>query len=178
MKKIAIVFLSLVIFGSAMPSQAFAATNATPTPTLTNPYGAAPMDPPGPTEVVLTLKKGTKSMTFTMQELLKMKTTTITINEPFVKKRQQFGVIALSALFAKVGIKGSDMVSTKALNDYIYANTAAKFISAKGYLAVQREGKNIPFDQGGPIRIIFPSGSKWATFLDPWNWSLMSMSAK
>lgn len=174
----AIVLLGLLIFSSAIPSQALGATNVTPTPTATNPYGAAPLDPPGPTEVVLTVKKGTKVVTFTMRQLLKMKSATVTINEPFIKKRQKFGVIALSALFAKAGIKGNDKVSTKALNDYVYANTAAKFISAKGLLAIQRDGKNIPFDQGGPIRIIFPSDSIWASYLDPWNWSLMTISAK
>jgi len=178
MKKSARFFASLLCVGLVLPASAQAATKATPTPTLTNPYGAAPMDPPGPNEVLLTVKKGTKIVKFTMKQLMALKPQTVTINEPFVKKRQSFSSIPLSLLFAKVGIAGNDMVATKALNDYIYSNTASKFVSAKGYLAVQREGKDIPFDQGGPIRIIFPSKSVWATFLDPWNWSLMSISVK
>ncbi|MCX6430132.1 MAG: molybdopterin-dependent oxidoreductase [Actinobacteria bacterium] len=178
MKKYTQLFALLLCLCLVAPASANAATKATPTPTLTNPYGAAPMDPPGPNEVLLTLKKGTKIVKFTMKQLMALKPATVTISEPFVKKRQSFSSIPLSVLFAKVGISGSDLVATKALNDYIYSNTAAKFVSAKGYLAVQREGKDIPFDQGGPIRIIFPSNSVWATFLDPWNWSLMSISVK
>jgi hypothetical protein len=178
MKKFSIVLVSLICFGLVMPAQALAATKATPSPTATNPYGAAPMDPPGPNEIVLTLKKGTKVLKYTMKQLLALKSATLSINEPFVKKRQTFRAIPLSLLFAKVGIKGNDMVATKALNDYVYSNTAAKFVSAKGFLAIQRAGKDIPFDQGGPIRIIFPSNSTWATFLDPWNWSLMTISVK
>jgi hypothetical protein len=178
MKKFTTLLVALLCLGLVAPSHSFAATKTTPTPTATNPYGGAPLDPPGPNEVVLTLKKGSKVATFTMKQLIALKTAKVSINEPFVKKRQSFGSIPLSLLFSKVGIKGSDMVATKALNDYVYSNTAAKFISAKGYLAVQRDGKAIPFDQGGPIRIIFPSNSVWANFLDPWNWSLMTISVK
>ena len=36
----------------------------------------------------------------------------------------------------------------------------------------------IPYDQGGPIRIIYPDSSRWSKFLDPWNWSLTRITAK
>jgi hypothetical protein len=38
--------------------------------------------------------------------------------------------------------------------------------------------KEIPYDQGGPIRIIFGSKSTWAKYLDAWNWSLSSITVK
>jgi DMSO/TMAO reductase YedYZ molybdopterin-dependent catalytic subunit len=102
----------------------------------------------------------------------------VSCKEPFVKKVQSFRAIPLKTLFDLAGIKGSDKVATTALNDYVYRNTALNFISANGYLAISRSGKPIGYDEGGPIRIIFPDTSKWAKSLDPWNWALKSMSVK
>lgn len=113
-----------------------------------------------------------------MKDLLAMKSLKITVNEPFVKKVQSFRAIPLKNLFVLAGIKGSDKVETIALNDYIYTNSATNFIAAEGYLAILRSERAIGFDQGGPIRIIFPNKSRWARFLDPWNWSLKSLRVK
>ena len=107
-----------------------------------------------------------------------MKSETISIYEPFLKKRQSFTVIPIKNFFILAGISGNDKVETKALNDYIYANTAAKFIAAKAYIAIKRGGVPIAYDQGGPIRIVFADNSKWAKELDAWNWSLSSISVK
>ena len=84
----------------------------------------------------------------------------------------------MKAFFNLVGISGKDKVATKALNDYIYTNTAANFLAANAYIAIKRDGVAIPYDQGGPIRIIFANDSKWASNLDAWNWSLSSISVK
>lgn len=167
--------LSVFILSAALilPTQisSFASSTA-------NPYGAAAIDPPAASEVILTVSRNGKVKKYRFADLLKIKSTTITIHEPFVKKDQDFLAIPLTSIFATVGILGIDKVETRALNDYIYANTAKSFIDAKGYLAIKRNGEPIPYDQGGPIRIIFPNSSKWSTFLDPWNWSLMSISVK
>lgn len=144
----------------------------------TNPYGTSTVDPAGPNEIILTLAKGKSQSTFTMGRLLKLKSSTITIYEPFLKKRQTFTVIPLKTLFAFVGIKGKDMVSTVALNDYIFKATATQFTDSQGFLAIKRNGSDIPYDQGGPIRIIFPDKSKWAKNLDAWNWSIASIVVK
>jgi hypothetical protein len=152
-------------------STSFAAKSA-------NPYGAAAIDPPAANEVILTLSSKNAMKRYRFEDLLKFKSSTLTIHEPFVKKNQSFTVIPLKTLFTAVGIAGSDTVQTKALNDYIYSNSAKAFLAAGGYLAIKRDGQAIPYDQGGPIRIIFPNTSKWSIFLDPWNWSLMSISVK
>lgn len=144
----------------------------------TNPYGGVGVPPPSPTEIILTIQKGKISKKISMKDLLVMKSEIITINEPFVKKIQSFRAIPLKTLFTLADIKGSDRVETAALNDYIYTNTALNFLSADGYLAISRSGKPIGYDQGGPIRIIFPDKSKWSRFLDPWNWSLKSLKVK
>lgn len=143
-----------------------------------NPYGTATIDPAGPNEVILVISKGSRKVEFAYPRLMKMKMQSITIYEPFLKQRQTFSVIPLKTLFAFVGIKDGDKVVTTALNDYIYTNSAERFIAADGYLAVKRGGVAIGYDQGGPIRIIYPNTSKWAKNLDAWNWSLATISVK
>jgi hypothetical protein len=84
----------------------------------------------------------------------------------------------MKSLFALVGISGNDKVATRALNDYVYSNTASKFLAANGYVAIKRNGVDIPYDQGGPIRLVFADNSIWAKNLDAWNWSLSSIAVK
>jgi hypothetical protein len=143
-----------------------------------NPYGTSKIDPAAPNEIILTIAKGKQKADFAYARLLKLKHSTISIYEPFLKKRQTFTVIQLKTLFNFVGISGRDKVVTKALNDYIFTATAADFISAQGYLAIKRDGSAISYDQGGPIRIVFPDNSKWSKNLDAWNWSLATISVK
>lgn len=143
-----------------------------------NPYGGVKVPPPSPTETILTIQKGSLSKNLSMNDLKAMKSINLSIEEPFVKRKQQFRAVPLSAIFELAEIRGKDKVQTIALNDYIYTNTAANFLGADGYLAISRSGKPIGYDEGGPIRIIFPDKSKWAHFLDPWNWSLKSLKVK
>ncbi len=173
-------------FGDTMKkimTAALAATlllSSTPISTAadSNPYGTPAVDPAGPNEIIFTVSKGGKKVEFTMARLLKMKSTTISIYEPFIKKRETFTVIPMKNFFAFAAISGKDKVSTAALNDYIYSNTASKFIDAGAFIAIKRNGSPIPYDQGGPIRLVFSDKSKWAKFLDAWNWSLASISVK
>lgn len=144
----------------------------------TNPYGTSTVDPAGPNEVILTISKGGKKSEFTYARLMKMKSQTISIYEPFLKKRQTFTVIPIEKFFLLVGIKGSDKVATRALNDYVYTNTASAFIKAGALVAIKRSGKDIPYDQGGPIRLIYGDKSIWAKELDAWNWSITSITVK
>lgn len=143
-----------------------------------NPYGTATIDPAGSNEIILTIVKGSRKSEFLYSRLLKFKQSNITIYEPFLKKRQTFSVIPLKTLFAFVGISGKDKVVTTALNDYTFSASAAQFISSNAYLAIKRDGSEIGYDQGGPIRIIFANNSKWAKKLDAWNWSISSISVK
>ena len=143
-----------------------------------NPYGTATIDPAEPNEIILTVSKGNQRSEFAYPRLLKLKQSTVSIYEPFLKRRQKFTVIPLKTLFNFAGISGKDKVTTKALNDYIFTATAADFIAANGYLAIKRDGVAISYDQGGPIRLIFPDNSKWSKNLDAWNWSLAAISVK
>lgn len=143
-----------------------------------NPYGTATIDPAGPNEIILTISSKRHRTDFALVRLKKIHQTSLTIYEPFVKKRQNFSVIPLKNLFALGDIKPSDYVITKALNDYLFVAKASDFITAEGYLAIALNGEAIPYDQGGPIRIIYPDNSKWRKNLDAWNWSLRTISVK
>ena len=155
-----------------------------------NPYGNTPIDPPGKNDPLLVVTNSApaqkasggsgaaRSTSYRMADLLHFKHQVITINEPFAKKVQSFTVISLKDIFASAGIRANQRVQTIALNDYIYSNTAGSFTKAQGYLAIERGGKAIPYDQGGPIRIIFPNSSNWSKVLDPWNWSLAKIVAQ
>lgn len=143
-----------------------------------NPYGTSTVDPAGPNEVIFVVSKGNRKADFTVTRLAKMKSTVISIYEPFVKKRQTFTVVPMKNFFALAGISGNDKVNTIAINDYSYSNTAARFVAANAYIAIKLNGAPIPYDQGGPLRIVFDDKSKWAKQLDAWNWSLASITVK
>jgi hypothetical protein len=170
MKKFLVLLTSFVLVTGAT-SPAVAGSDA-------NPYGTSTVDPAGPNEILLSITKGSRKVEFTYPKLLKLKQSTVTIYEPFLKKRQTFTVVKLSTLFSFVGISGDDLVITTALNDYIFKSKASQFIGANGYLAIKRDGKEIGYDQGGPIRLIYLNKSKWAKNLDAWNWSIASISVK
>ena len=163
--------IALVLSLSALPI--FTAQSAEK-----NPYGTSTVDPAGPNEIIFTVSKGSKKSEFAYARLLKMKSKTISIYEPFLKKRQRFTVIPLKNFFSLAGISGQDKVMTIALNDYIYTNTAAQFISTGAYIAIKRDGVDIPYDQGGPLRLVFADDSRWAKNLDAWNWSLSAIRVK
>ena len=143
-----------------------------------NPYGTGNVDPAAPNEVILTITKGSRKVEFAYPRLQKLKQSTISIYEPFLKKRQSFSVIPLKNLFTLAGISAKDLVRTTALNDYTFTESAKNFIAAEAYLAIKVNGQPIGYDQGGPIRLIFSDKSKWSKNLDAWNWSLVTISVK
>lgn len=140
-----------------------------------NPYGGFPVDLPADTDVVMSLVHGEDTTDITMGELRQMVTTEITILEPFVEEQQTFAGVPLADLFALGGFEPTDSIATIALNDYRYVDTVQAFASNDALLAVLRDGEPIPMDQGGPVRIVFPTTSDYFTLLDAWNWSLRTI---
>ncbi|MEY4497671.1 MAG: hypothetical protein RLZZ364_976 [Actinomycetota bacterium] len=146
--------------------------------TASNPYGATEVDPAGPNEIILTITNGSQKVEFPYPRLARFKGEKITIYEPFVKKRQTFTVIEISKLFAMAHIAKKDYISTIALNDYVFKAAAAEFLAAGALIAIKVNGNPIGYDQGGPIRLIYPPKSKWAKNLDAWNWSLAEIKVE
>jgi len=138
-------------------------------------YGGFPVDPPAPDEVVLTLI-GAERVELTMAQLEALAVTEVTLDEPFVRRRETFRVIPLGDLFDLAGIADEETVATIALNDYRYLDGAGVLRGAQALLAVARDGGPIPMDAGGPVRIVFADDSAYAGMLDAWNWSLRTIS--
>lgn len=147
--------------------------------TTKSPYGdAPPVDPPAPDEVVLTVTGPSGSTDYTLAELREKATTSLTVEEPFVKRTESFTGVPIAELFDTAGITADTEVDTIALNDYSFAAPAATFTGSDAVIAVTQDGADIAIDAGGPIRIIFPDGKPDTTNLDAWNWSLRTLEAK
>ena len=175
-----LIALGVVLAGcstaSAGTSQGSPSPTASPSASSTSPYGTLTIDPAGPDDPVLVVDGGSSGhQAFTMVQLEALGTTTITVDEPFVKKRQSFTGVPLSKILAKAGIAGGVRVNTHALNDYDYANVASAFTGSDALVATQRDAARIPLDQGGPIRLVYPDGTALSSVLDAWNWSLASL---
>ena len=152
------------------------AATSSPTPSASNPYGTLTVDPPGPNDAVLTLHGGSAgTVSLTLAQLEALGTTTVTVDEPFVKQRVTFTGVPMSAVLARAGIPAGSSVTTRALNDYDYVNVASAFTGSDALIATRRGDGPVPFDAGGPIRIVFPDGSALSSVLDAWNWSIASI---
>ncbi|MGY4708630.1 molybdopterin-dependent oxidoreductase [Mycolicibacterium sp. CBM1] len=156
---------------SSAPSTATSAA-----PTTSNPYGVPSIDPPAPNEPVLTVTGGSAPLSLTMDALDALGSTTIAVDEPFLKKRQTFSGVPLSSLLAKAGIPNDATIDTVAINDYHYTSPVEPMIASAALIATKRDGAPIPYDQGGPIRLIYPDGTPLSSVLDAWNWSLASIN--
>lgn len=138
-------------------------------------YGGFPVDPPGPDEVVLTLEGATR-VELTMPDLERLAVVEVTLEEPFVRRRETFRAIPVAVLLDLAGIEEEETVATIALNDYRYIDGAGQLLAAQALVAVARNDDPIPMDAGGPIRLVFADDSDYADKLDAWNWSLRTIS--
>ncbi|MBB3601066.1 hypothetical protein FHT40_000699 [Mycolicibacterium sp. BK556] len=154
---------------------------ASPTPAAaptTNPYGGGTIDAPAATEPVLTVKGGSAPLSLTLDKLNALGNTTVTLDEPFVKRRETYSGVPLAAVLGKAGIPDSATIDTIGLDDYHYISAAKPMIESDALIATDRDGTPIPYDQGGPIRIVFPDGTPLSSVLDAWNWSLAAIIVK
>ena len=152
---------------------------AASTDATANPYGSPPpVDPPGPNDTILKVEGGTGgTITYTLSQLESAgELQTVTIYEPFRKTNQTFKAVALKDVLTAAGINDTQYIDTLALNNYKYDDLAGKLTSSDALIATELDGKPIPIDQGGPIRLIFKDGTPESTNLDAWNWSLMQIS--
>jgi hypothetical protein len=162
---------------SAQPSPAAAASASASTAT-TNPYGVGTIDPPAAGDPVLRLNGGSTPLSLTLDQLNALGSTTITIDEPFVKRRETYSGVPLATVLGKAGIPDTATIDTVGLDDYHYGSPVKPMIESQALIATERNGAPIPYDQGGPIRIVFPDGTALSLVLDAWNWSLASITVK
>jgi hypothetical protein len=98
-------------------------------------------------------------------------TQTLTVLEPFVKKRQTFSGVSFADVLEAAGASGST-VTIHALDDY-ETTLSAKVLRSSGVLLATRVGgKAIGLDAGGPVRMVFPASAKIGKDTDQWVWSI------
>ena len=101
-------------------------------------------------------------------------TDTLTIVEPFVKRKMTFSVIPMGELLQRAG---ADPAARKlymhALDDY-HVDLPMAGLKDAGFLATRVNGKKIPIAKGGPIRLLFSGHGKLARDTDNWIWSFDS----
>ncbi len=133
-------------------------------------------------EVVLTVtghigaaNKGRK-LELDLASLEKMRQVRLEATEPFLKRRVTFEGVLLSDLLAVAGVPDSaSKVSLTALDDYKVDFKVAEVRSSQMLLATKADGKHMPVDRSGPIRIVFPDSSSLGRNPDLWIWSVASM---
>ena len=133
-------------------------------------------------EVVLTVSgdigeanKG-KQLQLDLASLERMRQVRLEADEPFLKRRVMFQGVLLSDLLAVAGVKDSaSTVSLTALDDYKVDFKVADVRSSQMMLATKADGKHMPVDRSGPIRIVFPDSSSLGRNPDLWIWSVSSM---
>ena len=137
-------------------------------------------------EVVLTVtgdigtaNKGSK-LELDVASLEKMRQVRVEAAEPFLKRRVTFEGVLLSDLLAVAGVPDSaSKVSLTALDDYkVDVKVDVKVAdvrSSQMLLATKADGKHMPVDRSGPIRIVFPDASTLGRNPDLWIWSVESM---
>jgi hypothetical protein len=133
-------------------------------------------------EVVLTVSgdigaanKG-KELALDLASLEQMRRVRMEAAEPFLKRRVMFEGVLLSDLLAVAGVPDSaSKISLTALDDYKVDFKVADVRSSQMLLATKADGKHMPIDKSGPIRIVFPDSSSLGRNPDLWIWSVASM---
>ncbi len=134
-------------------------------------------------EVVLTItgdigrvNKGRK-LELDLASLERMRQVRLEAAEPFLKRRVTFEGVLLADLLAVAGVPDSaSKVSLTALDDYKVDFSLADVRSSQMLLATKADGKHMPVEHSGPIRIVFPDGSRLGRNPDLWIWSVSSMT--
>ena len=143
-----------------------------------NPHGIGPIDPPVPGAPVLTVHGGSTPLALTLDTLNALGSRTLTLDEPFVKRRETYSGVPLVAVLGEAGIPDTATIDTIGLDGYHYVSTAKPMIESQALIATDRGGEPIPYDQGGPIRLVYPDGTPLSSVLDAWNWSLDVIAVK
>ena len=121
-----------------------------------------------------TANKG-KKLELDLASLEKMRQVRVEAAEPFLKRRVVFEGVLLSDLLAVAGVPDSASTVLTALDDYKVDFKVADVRSSQMLLATRADGKHMPVDRSGPIRIVFPDSSSLGHNPDLWIWSVASM---
>jgi len=127
------------------------------------------------TGAIATANKGRK-LKLDLASLEKMRQVQVEAAEPFLKRRVTFEGVLLSDLLQVAGVPDSaSTVSLTALDDYKVDFKLSDVRSSQMLLATKADGRHMPVDRSGPIRIVFPDSSTLGRNPDLWIWSVATM---
>jgi hypothetical protein len=139
------------------------------------PSAAPDASTPTVTGAIGTRNKG-RRLELDLASLERMRRVRLEAAEPFLKRRVVFEGVLLSDLLAVAGVPDSaSRVSLTALDDYKVDFKLADVRSSQMLLATRADGRHMPVDRSGPIRIVFPDSSSLGRNPDLWIWSVSSM---
>jgi hypothetical protein len=117
-----------------------------------------------------------RALELDLASLEQMRRVRLETAEPFLKRRVTFEGVLLADLLAVAGIRDSaSKVSLTALDDYKVDFKVADVRSSQMLLATKADGKHMPIDRSGPIRIVFPDSSSLGRNPDLWIWSVSEL---
>jgi hypothetical protein len=101
------------------------------------------------------------------------------VYEPFVERRVTFTGVRPRDLLALVAPGAQPgKVELLALDDYETILDGALLLSDDLLLATHADGRQIPVEEGGPIRLVFADGAPDAANTDLWIWSVRWMTLR
>jgi hypothetical protein len=117
-----------------------------------------------------------KALELDLASLERMRRVRVEAAEPFLKRRVRFEGVLLADLLAVAGVpESASKVSLTALDDYKVDFKMTDVRSSQMLVATKADGKHMPVDRSGPIRLVFPDSSSLGRNPDLWIWSISTM---
>jgi hypothetical protein len=117
-----------------------------------------------------------KKLELDLASLERMRRVRLEAAEPFLKRRVTFEGVLLADLLQVAGVpESATKVSLTALDDYKVDFKLDDVRSSQMLLATRADGRHMPVDRSGPIRIVFPDSSSLGRNPDLWIWSVSTM---
>jgi hypothetical protein len=117
-----------------------------------------------------------KKLALDLASLEQMRTVKLATTEPYLKKKLTFQGVLLADLLALAKVPASaTKLHVTALDDYKVDFNLADIRSNQMLLATKTDGKHMPVERAGPIRIVFPEASTLGRNPNLWIWSISTM---
>jgi hypothetical protein len=117
-----------------------------------------------------------KKLALDLASLEQMRTVKLETTEPYLKKKLTFQGVLLADLLALAKVPASaTKLHVTALDDYKVDFNLADIRSNQMLLATKTDGKHMPVERAGPIRIVFPEASTLGRNPNLWIWSISTM---
>jgi hypothetical protein len=117
-----------------------------------------------------------KKLALDLASLEQMRTVRLQATEPYLKKKLTFQGVMLSDLLALAEVpETATKLHVTALDDYKVDFSLDDVRSNKVLLATRTDGKHMPVERAGPIRIVFPEDSTLGRNPNLWIWSISTM---